>query len=178
MTIHALETYRQLAIQLFEKAGVHLKHTERAAIEIADLGLNRFEETGLAIITYVNTERVCAKELALLPHQTCPEHRHPPTSMGPGKEETFRCRYGQVHLFVPGPKTPQPGVTPPQGVYTVFHEIVLRPGDQYTLAPNTLHWFKAGPEGAVISEFSTTSTDELDQFSDPAIVRVPDHMSS
>lgn len=170
---HTQKTYQERAIELFEKAGVYLKADEKAAIEIADLGLNRFEETGLALFTYVNTTRVCAKELALLPNQTCPEHRHPATSNDPGKEETFRCRYGQVHLFVPGPKTPHPSVHPPQGVYTVFHEIILKPGDQYTLEPNTLHWFKAGPKGAVISEFSTRSTDELDQFSDPDIVRVP-----
>ena len=37
--------------------------------------------------------------------------------------------------------------------------------------PDTLHWFQAGPEGAIVSEFSTQSRDELDVFSDPLIVR-------
>jgi D-lyxose ketol-isomerase len=37
--------------------------------------------------------------------------------------------------------------------------------------PNTLHSFKAGDEGAIISEFSTTSRDALDVFTDPGIVR-------
>ena len=55
---------------------------------------------------------------------------------------------------------------------TVAHEIVLRPGDQYTLPPNSLHWFQAGDKGAVVSEFSSTSTDEHDIFSDPRIRRV------
>ena len=50
-------------------------------------------------------------------------------------------------------------------------EIVLAPGDQYTIPPDTLHWFQAGPEGAIVSEFSTQSRDELDVFSDPQIVR-------
>jgi D-lyxose ketol-isomerase len=63
-------------------------------------------------------------------------------------------------------------ITPPEGVYTVFHEIELSPGRQYTLAPDTKHWFKAGPEGAVVSEFSTKSTDASDVFSDPAIARI------
>jgi len=40
--------------------------------------------------------------------------------------------------------------------------------------PNTLHWFQAGPEGAVISEFSTRSRDEADIFSDPDIKRIPE----
>jgi D-lyxose ketol-isomerase len=48
---------------------------------------------------------------------------------------------------------------------------VLRPGEQFTIPPDTLHWFQAGPEGAVVSEFSSTSRDELDVFTDPAVRR-------
>ena len=56
--------------------------------------------------------------------------------------------------------------------FTVWHEILLRPGEQYTLKEKTLHWFQAGPQGAVISEFSTPSFDDKDIFTDPAIKRV------
>ena len=59
----------------------------------------------------------------------------------------------------------------PETDTTVFHEIVLNPGEQYTLMPETLHWFQAGEDGAVISEFSTRSTDETDVFTDKRIVR-------
>ena len=52
-------------------------------------------------------------------------------------------------------------------------EIILRPGDQYTLVPGTKHWFKAGPDGAVVSEFSTRSRDDSDIFTDPGVVREP-----
>ena len=92
----------------------------------------------------------------------------------PGKEETFRCRWGVVYLNVPGETTAKPHATPPAGDeahYTVWHEIVLAPGEQYTLPPNTLHWFQAGDEGAVLSEFSTTSRDEADEFTDPGVER-------
>ena len=51
-----------------------------------------------------------------------------------------------------------------EGVFNVWHEIVLKPGEQYTLAPNTLHWFQAGPEGAIVSEFSSSSRDRFDIF--------------
>jgi D-lyxose ketol-isomerase len=102
----------------------------------------------------VNTERVCAKELVLFPRQCCPEHRHPPVDGDPGKEETFRCRSGSVHLHVEGSE-----------------EVVLRPGEQFTIPPDTLHWFQAGDDGAVVSEFSTKSRDASDVFSDPRIVR-------
>ena len=39
--------------------------------------------------------------------------------------------------------------------------------------PETLHWFQAGEDGAVISEFSTKSTDETDVFTDKRLVRAP-----
>ena len=39
--------------------------------------------------------------------------------------------------------------------------------------PETLHWFQGGPDGAVVSEFSTHSTDETDEFTDARLVRAP-----
>jgi D-lyxose ketol-isomerase len=168
-----VERRRQCA-ELFARVGIVLTPREKELIEIADFGLGKFAETGLGILVYVNTDRVCAKELAMLPRQTCPEHRHPTVGGRPGKEETFRCRSGVVYIYVPGPATPEPGARPPKGresAYTVLHEVRLFPGEQYTLKPDTLHWFQAGPEGAVVSEFSTTSTDEADLFTDPRIQR-------
>ena len=166
------EAQRYAATRL-EEAGVVLTEAERAAIEVADLGLGRLRETGLQLLVYINTDRYCAKELVLYPGQTCPEHRHPPFEGTPGKEETFRCRRGLVYLYVEGEPMPEPAATPPPGAYTVWCEIVLRPGEQHTIPPNTLHWFQAGPQGAVVSEFSTTSRDELDIFTDPRVERVP-----
>ncbi len=61
----------------------------------------------------------------------------------------------------------------PDTKVSVFHEIVLHPGEQYTLMPGTKHWFQGGEDGAVISEFSTRSTDETDQFTDERLVRMP-----
>ena len=106
---------RDHAAGLFHKAGIYITDAEKAQIETADFGLNQFEQTGLGVLVYVNTERCCAKELAMWPHQTCPEHRHPPVGSDPGKEETFRCRWGTVYLYVSGQNSPepQPAVTPP-----------------------------------------------------------------
>ena len=154
---------------MLAEAGIIITPDEFSRLEVADLGLGELERTGLQIITYVNTERVCAKEIVLFPGQTCPEHRHPGNSGRPGKEETFRCRMGTVFLYLPGKKTPKPACRPPlnsEPYYTVWREVRLDPGDQYTLDPDNLHWFQAGPEGAVISEFSTRSTDENDIFTD------------
>lgn len=162
------------ALLYFQKAGIVVTEKERKNIEVADFGLGELAETGLELLVYVNTDRVCAKELVLFPHQTCPEHLHPPVGNKTGKEETFRCRWGKVYLYVPGEKTPHPKAKPPKGkgdCYTVWHEIELNPGDQYTLLPGTLHWFQAGDEGAIVSEFSTKSVDEADVFTDPKIQR-------
>lgn len=171
------ERIRKKVLEMFEKANIVLTDEEKERIEVADFGLGKIEETGLQLITYVNTDRVCAKELVLFPHQTCPEHKHPPREFDDGKEETFRCRYGKVYLYVEGEKTSNPKCKPPAGdeqYYTVFHEIELLPGQQYTIPPNTLHWFQAGEEGAIVSEFSTKSTDESDIFTDPRIKRIPE----
>ncbi len=163
---------RKRAAAVLAEAGIVLATPELEAIEVADFGLSRLDETGLEVVVYVNTDRVCAKELVLFPRQLCPEHRHPPFEGTPGKEETFRCRAGVVYLYTEGEPSRQPAARPPQdGAFTVWHEIVLRPGDQHTIAPGTLHWFQAGDEGAVVSEFSTTSRDDLDVFTDPRIRR-------
>ncbi len=162
------------AIAYFEKAGIKMTESEKENIEVADFGLNNVKNVGLQLVTYINTERVCAKEMVLFPYQSCPEHRHVDSYGMKGKEETFRCRFGKVYLYVDGNGEKENiQAKLPESKVTVFHEIVLEPGQQYTLYPGTNHWFQGGPEGAVVSEFSTRSTDETDVFTDPDIVRMP-----
>lgn len=165
------------ALEYYKRANIALTPQEIEQLEVADFGLGDIEHVGLQIITYVNTGLVCSKEMVLLPGQVCPEHRHPPFEGYQGKEETFRCRYGGCYLYVEGEPAGRPAVMPPatgQEHYTVFHEVKLLPGEQYTIPPNTKHWFAAGSNGAVISEFSTPSYDEKDRFTDPAIRRIPE----
>jgi D-lyxose ketol-isomerase len=154
--------YRHLALPCFERAGIYLTAAERAGLEVA-LGLGDFETTGLVLHTYVDTERVCAKEPVLLPHQTCPQHKHPPVGSDPGKEETFRLRWGRV-------RSPEER----WGSCTVLHEVVLARGEQYTLPPDTWHWFQAVPKGAVVGELSTRSRDGKGLLTDPEIRRLPE----
>jgi D-lyxose ketol-isomerase len=154
LTRAEVEAARTRAAAMLAEAGIVLTPAERKAIEVADFGLSRLDEVGLEVLVYVNTERVCAKELVMFPGQTCPEHRHPPVGDEPGKEETFRVRRGRVHLHVEG-----------------VGEVVLGPGEQFTVPPDTLHWFCGGEEGAIVSEFSTRSRDEVDVFTDPEVAR-------
>lgn len=166
------EQAKKRALEFFKKANIVIGKDEE--IEVADFGLNNLESIGLQLVVYINTKKVCAKEMVLFPNQTCPEHKHVSSGGAEGKEETFRCRYGTVYLYVEGDgkKEDIKAKLPPTEV-SVFHEIVLRPGEQYTIYPETLHWFSAGEEGAVVSEFSTTSTDETDVFTDKKIIRMP-----
>lgn len=160
------------SLDFYEKAGIVLTDEEKNRIEVIDFGQGMVEVLGLQLLVYVNTERVCAKEMVLTPGQTCAEHMHIPTDGHPGKEETFRCRYGEVYLYVAGEKnTDQIKAKLPPCKVSAFHEIVLRPGEQYTILPETMHWFQAGPDGAVVSEFSTRSTDETDVFYDKSLIR-------
>ena len=167
---------RGRARKMLSKAGIVLTDNEKENIEVADFDLNELFQTGLQIVVYVNNDLYCAKELVMFPKQTCPEHRHPPIANSFGKRETFRVRYGKVWLYVEGKPEPEPHAIPPTGgknCYTVFHEIGLNPGEQYTIEPDTLHWFQSGDEGAIVSEFSSCSRDEADIFTDSRINRVP-----
>lgn len=166
---------QEWTVTQMQNAGIVLTNEEKEKIEVSDFGLSNLDKIGIQLLVYVNTERVCAKEIVLLPNQVCPEHKHVSVQGNLGKEETFRCRKGTVYLNIEGEKTQNPKANPfekEKNIYTVWREIVLNPGDQHTIFPDTLHWFQAGPEGAIVTEFSTRSTDEYDVFTDQRIKRI------
>ncbi|MDT8306128.1 MAG: D-lyxose/D-mannose family sugar isomerase, partial [Anaerolineae bacterium] len=63
MTTATYGEVRERTAAMLAEAGIVLTPEEVARIEVADFGLGKLPETGLQLITYVNTERVCAKEL-------------------------------------------------------------------------------------------------------------------
>jgi D-lyxose ketol-isomerase len=168
---------RARALELLAKAHIAVTKAEAENIEVADFGLQDFKAMGLALVIYQNNDRYCAKELVLFPGQTCPEHRHPPMDdRNPGKQETFRCRWGEVYLYTEGEPEGRPRAKLPAHYrenFSVWHETILHPGEQYTIPPNTLHWFQGGKKGGVVSEFSSKSIDETDVWTDPNIKRIP-----
>ncbi len=170
-----LQIAQKRAVEYFQRAGIAISPSEAAGIEVADFGLGELWQTGIQMLTYLRSDRVCARELVLLPWQTCPEHAHASAEGRMGKEETIRCRWGTVYLYIPGRPSASPHARPPENrlqYYSAWHEIVLRPGDQFTLSPDTKHWFQSGAAGAVISEFSTPLENDLDRFTDPQILPV------
>ena len=161
------------SLALISKAGIHLNDQEKEKITAADFGLSQFRKEGVQILTLFETRRMAAKILVLLPHQTEPEHWHPPVGDDPGKEEVIRAIWGDLTFYIPGTPNLKRGflVDNKEQYYTMRHEVEMAPGDQLVLPPGTKHWFQAGARGAVMYSFSTRVTDLLDQFTDPHIVR-------
>jgi D-lyxose ketol-isomerase len=174
ITRSEVESARRRAAEILAKSGLAVREEEIEQMEVADFGLSELEQTGVQIVTLVDTDSIAAKLLVLLPHQTEPEHRHPPLGDYEGKEETIRCEWGELYLYGPGEPARNPKGHPPEHrrqTYTVWHEYTLRPGDQITFAPNTPHWFQGGAEGTVIWSFSTKALDVEDLFTDPDVRR-------
>jgi quercetin dioxygenase-like cupin family protein len=116
-----------------------------AELEISHhYGLDRFEDTGLTMVTVVN-RGYCKKLLVVLPGQSHPEqyHKH--------KEETFHVLFGEITLKLDGQ---------PQR---------CKPGDVITIAPGTKHAFRSDG-GAVIEELSTTHFKDDSFYTDQAIM--------
>jgi D-lyxose ketol-isomerase len=167
------EQARRRAAEMIRAAGIHITDIEANRTEVVDFGLSRLEHEGVQVLTLVQTEQISVKVLALFPNQTEPEHWHPPVGSDPGKEETVRVISGTLYFYVPGENTFKEGflVKGKEHCYTMRHELVMRPGDQVTLAPGVRHWFQAREEGVVMYSFSTIARDVMDRFTDKDIVR-------
>jgi D-lyxose ketol-isomerase len=167
---------QQKTIRMLKQHKIAITKEEEKRIEIIDHGLGYGQPVMVEILVYENNDIYCAKELVMFFGQIVPEHRHPPLGTYKGKQETFRCRVGEIYLYVPGKPVKKPKAdlskTDRKQYFTNWHEIILKPGQQYTLPPNTWHWFQAGPKGAIVSEFSSRSVDPKDMFTDPGIKRM------
>ena len=173
ITRKELEDAQKRTAQMLKNAGLVVTDEEVKKIAAADFGLSHLKKEGAQILTFLETDRVAFKTIALFPQQTMPEHWHPPVGDDPGKEETIRVINGMLFFYVPGEESIHDGFIPEGkgAYYTVRHEIVMNPGDQITLEPGKVHWFQSGIEGAVMYSISSTARDILDRFTDPEIVR-------
>ncbi|MDL2236271.1 D-lyxose/D-mannose family sugar isomerase [Christensenellaceae bacterium OttesenSCG-928-K19] len=169
------EEAKKLTLEYFDKACIYLTDEEKENVEIADMGLDRIGEIGIQIHNYLTTKRCSAKEMVLFPFQICPEQCHPPFGDDPGKEETFRVRWGELYVYTEGAPTENIKAKIPEDkkdTFHVFHETILQRGEQYTVDPNVVHWICGGPEGCVVSEFASATRDDLDIYSDPEVARM------
>lgn len=107
-------------------------------------GLDKFDETGLTLLTVVN-RGYCKKLLVLLPGQKHPEQYHEK------KEETFNILFGEANLYLDG-----------------VHRL-CKVGDVVHIEPGVRHAFKS-PKGCVIEEISSTHFKDDSYYSDLSIM--------
>ncbi|MBF8673911.1 N-acetylneuraminate synthase family protein [Pseudomonas fulva] len=125
-------------------ADSHVVVPGRVDLEISHhYGLDRFDETGLAMLTVVN-RGYCKKLLMLLPGQRHPEQYHK------RKEETFHVLQGELTLQLDGVGR------------------ICRPGDVVTVEPGVRHAFHS-QEGAIIEELSSTHLSDDSFYTDETI---------
>ena len=145
---------REVAYRIVQRVKAYLAETGmhvpgRLELELSHhYGIDRFDEYGATIITFVNRE-YCKKLIVMLPGQQHPEQAHRV------KEETFQVLQGELRLTLDGVAS------------------TLRVGDIVTVERRTRHAF-AAPGGCIIEEVSSTHLKDDSFYTDPAIVANPD----
>ncbi len=139
-----------------------------------DFGLGNFLEAGMAGIFWVNNKQhnYFGHEIYLLPGQAIPEHKHVATDVA-CKLEGWQPRHGWIYLF--GEGTPSTEFTEP--VPPLHKECaktkcvgILKAGQVAGLArPEEWHFMKAGPEGAIVTEYATYHDGAGLRFSHPKV---------
>jgi len=157
------------AVKMFIESGIKITDEEVEKIIVNDFELGDIAKEGAQILEWLNTDRVGVRLIALFPFQTLPEHFHRATVNEQGKEETIRVVSGTLYVYVPGEETITNGFIPEgqDNYYTARHEVMMKPSNQLTLKPGTLHWFQAGKDGAVIYTFTSQARDKNNIFTNP-----------
>lgn len=167
-----VKVIKNKALGMLKEAHIALSGEEEKTLAAVDFQTVDFNEIGMVLFTPINTARYCGRYIVFFPGQSCAEHWHPDVDGQPGKEETFRVLWGTVYAYYEGEPTKNIKAKIPTGkdaYYTCRREVILNPGDQYTLGLHEKHWFQAGPEGAVALEFSSEAKDRFDLNTDPYI---------
>lgn len=163
------DKYKDQALDLITKSGFPLLDKEIESMKANDFGLGNFEKEGFFLVDLLRTDRVRTNLIILLPGQILPEHLHPSYDNEQGKEETIRVLYGESSVFVEGKET-NPELKLPQGksdFYTARHEVKLKTGEQYSVPPNTKHWFMGGPQGSVNMAVQNRVNEDRNVYYDP-----------
>lgn len=167
-------------MELLRKADFPLTDADRAELAVNDFGLGDLRNEGMVFGDLLRTDIVRFTVLILLPGQTLPEHLHPPYDDEAGKEESLRCLWGETRIYIPGEEN-NPNIRIPDGKdawYTSRHEIVLHPGEQYSVQPNVAHWFQGGPEGTVFLTIQNRVNEDHNIFTDPKSTGCPIPMTN
>lgn len=126
-----------------------------------DFGLGVFTEVGMAGIFWMNEkeDNYFGHEIYLLPGQMIPEHKHVKTADAGPKLEGWQVRHGWIYTYAEGEPTPgvEERISPSHRECShARNETKLMPGETAKLAgAEQWHYMKAGPEGAIVTEYAT-----------------------
>jgi D-lyxose ketol-isomerase len=140
-----------------------------------DFGLGKFMEVGMAGIFWINNLEgdYFGHEIYLLPGQMIAEHQHMKTEKTAAKMEGWHVRHGWVYIYGEGEPTPgvEARIPPTHKKCAVARtEKILKPGETACLGkPCEKHWMRAGPEGAIVSEYATAHDMAGLRFSHPDV---------
>ena len=140
-----------------------------------DFALGLFTEVGMAGIFWMNNQKdnYFGHEIFLLPGQMIPEHKHVKTEAAGPKMEGWHVRHGSIYTYAEG--TPTPGVdariSPSHRECSKARtELKLMPGEYAMLnGPEQWHYMKAGPDGAIVTEYATYHDGAGLRFSHPNV---------
>jgi D-lyxose ketol-isomerase len=138
-----------------------------------DFNIGKFTESGMAGIFWITSPEynISGHEMFLLPNQSVPEHYHVATLQTPAKLEAWHVRHGWVYVYSEG--EPTSGVeeripSSHRDCTRAKHESIVRPGEVALLAnPTERHWMRAGPDGAIVTEYATHHDHDGLRFSHP-----------
>jgi len=168
MSKNNLDQLKTEYLDLLQKAGFHVTNTELSNLEINDFGLGNIRKEGFGFIDILRSKRIRITLLLLLPNQSLPQHMHPSYENEEGKEETLRVLFGETKVFIEGES--DSAIIIPEGkekYYTALNEIHLKAGGQYSVQPNTKHWFQACDKGSVNICFQNRVDELRNIFYDP-----------
>ena len=110
-------------------------------------GIDNFKKVGFFLFNLIN-KKYAKKIIIMLPNQSHPSHHHTI------KDETFYIISGTLILTLNNKKK------------------VLRPGDIIDIKKNSHHKFKAGNDGCIFDEISTTSIKSDSYYSNSKIKKM------
>lgn len=163
-----------LAKETFAKTGWTLPPNPRW--DVTDLGLGRFNKTGLVLVNLAEEPEYCEKLMLSRRDQVTPMHCHKQ------KKEDIICRAGKLacEVWAGHPETTEKGARfsmkrNGEPVEVGSGDILrLEAGERVTLEPGVYHAFWAETDTCVIGEVSTANDDLHDNFFvDPDVGRFP-----
>lgn len=142
-------------VALPEKFNISLSH---------HYGLDKFEEYGAALITFINNEDYAKKLIVILPKQKHPQHFHIQ------KRESFTPLYGELELTLLNKNKTQEDFEKS----IIFCDIkTLKEGDFYTVEREVPHSFTS-TFGVIFEEVSTSAIDGDSYYEDQLIMKNKD----